>query len=75
MKSYLIQDTTEEERRKIVEDSLGFSSGMCDESMSGLMDAYDDYIYGRRELKEINASFRTGYVAAMKGPERSGCGY
>lgn len=75
MKSYLIKDTTEEERRKIVEDSLGFSSGMCDESQSGLMDMYDDYIYGKRELKEITMSFRTGYVTAMNGPERSGCGW
>lgn len=74
MKSYLIKDTTEEERRKIVEDSLGFSSGMCDESQSGLMDMYDDYIYGKRELKEITMSFRTNYVTAMNGPERSGCG-
>ena len=75
MKSYLIKDTTEEERRKIVEDSLGFSSGMCDESQGGLMDMYDDYIYGKRELKEITMSFRTGYVTAMNGPERSGCGW
>lgn len=73
MKSYLIKDTTEDERRKIVEDSLGFSSGMCDESQSGLIDMYDDYIYGKRELKEITMSFRTGFVTAMKGPERSGC--
>lgn len=75
MKSLLIQDTTEEERRRIVEESLGFSSGMCDESQSGLVDMYDDYIYGKRELKEITMSFRTGYISAMNGPERSGCPY
>lgn len=74
MKSLLIKDTTEEERRKIVEDSLGYSSGMCDEAMSGLADMYDDYIYGKRELKEITMSFRSGVVTAMNGPERSGCG-
>ena len=28
--SYLIKDTTEEERRKIVEESLGNLSGACD---------------------------------------------
>ena len=74
MKSYLIQDTTEEERRKIVEESLGFSSGMCDECQSGIADMYDDYIYGKRELKEITMSFRTGYLCAENRPERSGCG-
>lgn len=73
MKSYLIQDTTQEERRRIVEESLGFSSGMCDECQSGMADMYDDYIYGKRELKEITMSFRAGFVSGMNGPERSGC--
>ena len=49
MKSYLIQDTTEEERRRIVEESLGLL-GTCDECAGGLADMYDDYIYGKREL-------------------------
>lgn len=75
MKSYLIQDTTEEERRKIVEESLGFSSGMCDECQSGIADMYDDYIYGKRELKEITMSFRASYVRSDNSPERSGCGF
>ena len=74
MKSYLIQDTTEEERRKIVEESLGFSSGMCDECASGIADMYDDYIYGKRELKEITMSFRTSYVTSDNRADRSGCG-
>lgn len=70
---YLISETTEEERRAIVEQSLGFSSGMCDECSQGLIDMYDDYIYGKRELKEITMSFRAGTVLAMDGPERMGC--
>ena len=74
MKSLLIQDTTEAERRAIVEESLGML-GACDDCMSGLADMYDDYIYGKRELKEITMSFRTEYTAAMKDPQRSGCGY
>lgn len=73
MKSYLIQDTTEEERRRIVEESLGFSSGLCDECQSGIADMYDDYIYGKRELKEITMSFRTGFVRSENSAERSGC--
>ena len=49
MKSLLIQDTTEEERRRIVEESLG-CLGSCDDCMSGMADMYDDYICGKREL-------------------------
>ena len=74
MKSLLIQDTTEEERRRIVEEALGFP-GACDDCLSGLVDMYDDYIYGIRELEESNMSFRTDYVRDRKGPERTGCGY
>ena len=74
MKSLLIKDTTEAVRRAIVEESLGILGG-CDDCMCGLADMYDDYIYGKRELTEITMSFRTAYTAAMKGPQRSGCGY
>lgn len=74
MKSLLIQDTTQEERQKIVEEALGFL-GSCDDCQEGLTDMYDDYIYGLRELEEINMSFRRNYVRDMKGPERTGCGY
>ena len=35
---------------------------------------YDDYIYGIRELEEITMSFKAGFTAAMKGPQRTGCG-
>ena len=73
MKSLLICDTTEEERRKIVEESLGFMGG-CDDCMTGLSDMYDDYIYGIRDLEEITMSFKAGFTAAMKGPQRTGCG-
>ena len=74
MKSLLIKDTPEAQRRAIVEESLGML-GSCDDCMGGLADMYDDYIYGKRELTEITMSFRTAYTTAMKGPQRSGCGY
>lgn len=74
MKSYLIQDTTEEERRRIVEESLGLLGG-CDECSGGLADMYDDYIYGKKELAEITMSFKIGFTSAMNGPQHSGCGY
>lgn len=72
MKSLLIKDTTQDERRRIVEESLGMLGG-CDDCMSGLADMYDDYIFGKRELADITMSFRTEYTAAMNGPERTGC--
>ncbi len=63
MKSVLIKDTTREEREKIIKDSLGIIDGLCDGCSIGVTAMYDDYIEGRKELKEINASFRSKYSA------------
>lgn len=49
MLGYLIKDTTVEERKKIVEESLGNISADCDGCMSGLAEMYQDYIEGKRE--------------------------
>ena len=75
MKSYLIRDTTREERERIVADSLGNINGSCDGCAAGLADMYQDYIDGKRELKEINMAFRTGYISGKEGPEKGNCGY
>ena len=75
MRSILIRDTTREEREQIVAESLGNINGACDGCAAGLVDMYDDYIEGRRELRDINMSFRTGYVSGIEGPEKSGCGF
>ena len=72
MKSLLIKDTTEAERRQIVEEALGLTGG-CDECMGGIAAMYDDYIDGKQELTEITMSFHTSYTAAMNGPERTSC--
>ena len=71
MKSLLIKDTTREEREKIIEESLGNINGSCDGCAAGLVEMYQDYIDGKRELKEINMSFRTGYISGVKGPEKT----
>ena len=73
--SYLIKDTTREERERIVEESLGNISGTCDGCSAGLVEMYQDYIDGKRELKEINMSFRARYVSGQEVPENGGCGY
>lgn len=75
MRSYLIKDTTEAERREIVEEALGNLNGTCDGCSAGLADMYQDYIDGKKELREINMAFRTRYVSGAEGPERGSCGY
>ncbi len=72
---YLIKDTTKEERERIVAESLGNLNGSCDGCMSGLADMYQDYIDGKRELKEINMAFHAGYVRDDDLPEKADCGY
>ena len=70
MSSYLIKDTTREEREQIVAESLGNLSGSCDGCAAGLADMYQDYIDGKRELREINMAFRARYVSGQEGPEK-----
>ena len=71
--SILIADTTREEREKIVADSIGNISGLCDGCSPGIIEMYQDYIDGRKELREINAEFRARYMSGADGPERGGC--
>ena len=75
MRSYLIKDTTPEERERIVADSLGNINGSCDGCAAGLAEMYRDYIDGKRELKEINMAFRARYVLGDEEPEKGSCGY
>ncbi len=75
MRSYLIADTTREEREQIVEESLGNISGACDGCMAGLAEMYQDYIDGKKEIREINMEFRARYESGSEAPERHGCGY
>ena len=72
--SYLIKDTTEEERRRIVEESLGNLSGMCDGCSARTADMYDAYIRGEMELRDINKAYSARYVkGAMDREPRSSC--
>ena len=75
MGSILIADTTREEREKIVAESIGNISGLCDGCSPGIIEMYEDYINGKRELREINEEFRTRYMSGAPGPERGGCGF
>ena len=71
--SYLIQDTTREERERIIAESLGNIEAGCDGCMAGLAEMYQAYIDGEIELREINMEFRARYVSGDQGPERAGC--
>jgi len=73
MKSILIADTTREERERIVAESIGNIDGACDGCSPGLIEMYQDYIDGRRELREINMAFNARYTSGRMGPDRSGC--
>lgn len=74
MRSLLIADTTREEREQIVAESIGNLAGLCDGCSPGIAEMYQEYIDGKKELKEVNAQFRAGYVSGRQGPERTGCG-
>ncbi|MBO4888999.1 MAG: purine biosynthesis protein PurH [Firmicutes bacterium] len=75
MSSILIKDTTKQERERIVAESIGNINGLCDGCAAGLADMYQDYIDGKREIREINREFRARYESGMGGPEKSDCGY
>ena len=64
--SILIKDTTKEERAKIVEESIGNIAGVCDGCIVGIVEMYQDYIDGKKELREINMEFRAGYISEIR---------
>ena len=74
MSGYLIKDTTKEEREQIVAESLGNISASCDGCSLGIIEMYQDYIDGRKELRDLNMEFHARYVSGNEGPERTGCG-
>ena len=61
MAGYLIKETTCEERKQIVEEALGNLSASCDGCMAGLADMYQDYIDGKKEIRDINIEFNARY--------------
>ena len=72
MRSYLIKDTTREEREQIVAEALGNIEASCDGCMPGVAEMYQAYIEGEMELRECNAAFSKGYISGRQGPERGG---
>ena len=75
MKSLLIADTTRQEREQIIAESIGNIDGACDGCAPGMIEMYQDYIEGRRELREINMEFQARYTSGATGPDQGGCGH
>ena len=73
MAGYLIAETTREEREKIVAESLGIIEANCDGCMAGLAEMYQEYIDGKKELRQINMEFNARYVKGEDMPVRSRC--
>ena len=65
MAGYLIKETTCEERKQIVEEALGNLSASCDGCMAGLADMYQDYIDGKKEIRDINMEFNARYELSL----------
>lgn len=59
--SHRIADTTMQERIALIRSWIPDEDGLQDCDID-LWDMYDDYIKGKREIEEINASFRPDYV-------------
>lgn len=62
MKSTLIKDTTKSERIALIKQWVPVDDGLEDCDID-LWEMYRDYIDGKREIAEINASFQTDYFA------------
>ena len=60
MKSYLIKDTTKEERIALIREWVPVDDGLNDCEID-LCDMYRDYIDGKKEIAEINAEFQAEF--------------
>lgn len=69
MRSTLICDTTKEEREQIVAEAIDNIEGACDGCAPGIISMYDDYIEGRKELREVNMEFQARYISGYMGPD------
>ncbi len=73
MPGYLIKDTTEKERREIVERCLEDAEYGCGGSAAGGIRMYEAYIKGEKELSEINREYEVHYVCEEPRPEIFSC--
>ena len=73
MKSYLIKDTTKEERIALIREWIPDDDGLQDCDID-LWDMYDPYIKGEKEIAECNAAFNRGFYEESDTKAEPGCG-
>ena len=61
-KSYLIKDTTKEERIALIKSWIPDDENFDADGAPDLWDLYADYINGNKEIAECNASFTAQYI-------------
>ena len=61
--SYLIKDTTKEERIALIKSWIPEDEAMAAEGAPDLWDLYADYINGTKEIAECNAAFKADYIS------------
>ena len=71
MDSFLIKNTTREERERIVAESIGNISGSCDGCAAGVAEMYQDYIDGKKEISDINMEFSSRYEYKAGVPKKN----
>lgn len=69
MKSLLIKDTTTEERIEIVKTFL--TSGSSDCEGIDMDDLYYDYIFGLKELADINREFSEKHAGSVRADNQN----
>ena len=70
MKSLLIKDTTVDERMPIVKEALG-GFGNCDCEGIDMDDLYYDYIFGLKELADINREFSEKHAGSVRADNQN----
>ena len=70
---YLVKDTTREERERIVAESLGNISASCDGCSAGIIEMYQPYIDGLKELRVMNMECHARYVTGDDIPGGRSC--
>ena len=58
-----------------IDDSLGNIFTSYDECAAGIIEMDQDYIDGKKELKEINMGFQARYLSVDKIMERQSCSF
>ena len=73
MASYLIKDTTKEERIALIREWIPDDDGLQDCDID-LWEMYDPYIKGEKEIEECNAAFDAGFYEESDTKAAPGCG-